>query len=158
MKRGKTNAVRILLTAGVAFAVRDYPVRDDALDAVSVARFLGAEPERVFKTLVTVGDSGEHFVFCLPGNAGLDLKKAARATGERRIGMLPARELQPLTGYVHGGCSPVGMKKELPVWIEESAQLFDAILVSGGARGLDVEIAPGDLVRVVGARYADLIA
>lgn len=158
MKGGKTNAVRILLTAGVEFAVREYPVREDALDAVSVARFLGAEPERVFKTLVTVSDAGEHVVFCLPGNAGLDLKKAARAAGARRIGMLPARELQPLTGYVHGGCSPIGMKKQLPTWIEESAQLFDTILVSGGARGIDVEIAPEDLVRMVGARYADLIA
>ncbi|MFW5745896.1 MAG: YbaK/EbsC family protein, partial [Spirochaetota bacterium] len=77
---------------------------------------------------------------------------------ERRIGMLPARELQPLTGYVHGGCSPIGMKKTLPTWIEESAQLYKTILVSGGARGLDVEIAPGDLVRLVGATYADLIA
>ncbi|MFW6261335.1 MAG: YbaK/EbsC family protein, partial [Spirochaetota bacterium] len=96
--------------------------------------------------------------FCLPGNAALDLKKAARAAGERRIGMLPARELQPLTGYVHGGCSPIGMKKTLPTWIEESAQLYKTILVSGGARGLDVEIAPGDLVRLVGATYADLIA
>lgn len=158
MSAGKTNAVRLLERAGIAFSTREYPVRDDALDAVSVAGFLGAEPERVFKTLVTVSDAGEPAVFCLPGNAALDLKKAARATGERRIGMLPARELQPVTGYVHGGCSPVGMKKELPVWIEESAQLFDTILVSGGARGLDVEISPSDLVELVGARYADLIA
>lgn len=158
MKGGKTNAVRILLTAGVEFAVRDYPVREDALDAVSVARSLGLEPERVFKTLVTVSDAGDHFVFCLPGNAGLDLKKAARVTGAHRIGMLPARELQPLTGYVHGGCSPVGMKRPLPTWVEESAQLFETIFVSAGARGLQVELAPDDLTALVGAGFADLIA
>ena len=155
---GKTNAVRLLERAGVGFATRDYPVREDALDAVSVARFLAVEPERVFKTLVTVSDAGAHCVFCLPGNATLDLKKAARAAGERRIGMLPARELAPLTGYVHGGCSPVGMKKALPTWIDESAQLFETILVSGGARGLQLEVEPTDLARLVGGRFADLTA
>lgn len=158
MSAGKTNAVRLLEQAGIPFATREYPVSEDALDAISVARAIGAEPERVFKTLVTVSDAGEHCVFCLPGSAELDLKKAARAAGARRIGMLPLRDLRPLTGYVHGGCSPIGMKRTLPTRVDESAELFDTILVSAGARGLQVEIAPGELVRLVGARYDDLTA
>jgi Cys-tRNA(Pro)/Cys-tRNA(Cys) deacylase len=153
---GKTNAVRLLEQAGIPFTTREYPVNEGALDAVSVARSLGAEPERVFKTLVTVSDSRLHFVFCLPGSAELDLKKAARATGARRIGMLPLRELQPLTGYVHGGCSPIGMKKSLPTWIDETAELYDTIYISGGARGLQVEISPADLIALVGATCADV--
>lgn len=151
-----TNAVRILEREGVTCTLHEYPVDEAALDAVSVARLVGAEPERVFKTLVTQNERGGHLVFCIPGNAELDLKKAATASGSKRIALIRLRELQPLTGYVHGGCSPVGMKKPLPTIVDESAELFETILVSGGARGLQVELAPDALVSLVGASYADV--
>lgn len=158
----KTNAVRLLEQAGTEFAIREYDYTDDALDAVSVATTLGVEPERVFKTLVTACDRGAHHVFCVPGNAELDLKKAARAAGARRIALIRLRELQPLTGYVHGGCSPIGMKRAFPTRIDETAELFETILVSAGVRGLQIEIAPGALVEILAAAspagYSDLAA
>lgn len=152
----KTNAIRILEQTGVPFSTHEYEVDESALDAVSVANRVGREPERVFKTLVTENDRGEHLVFCIPGNAELDLKKAAAASGSKRVALIRLRELQPLTGYVHGGCSPVGMKRVLPTIVDESAGLFETILVSGGKRGVQVEIAPDELVALVGASYADV--
>lgn len=152
----KTNAIRLLERCGATFAVHEYTVDEEALDAVSVARAVGFEPERVFKTLVARGDDGAPLVFCIPGNLELDLGKAARASGRRRVALIRLRELQPLTGYIHGGCSPFAMKKELPTWIDESAALFDTVLVSGGARGLQVEIAPDALTAIAGASVADL--
>ncbi len=152
----KTNAVRLLEQEGVRFSITEYTVDDSALDAVSVAGLLGVEPERVFKTLVTLGAPGEHAVFCIPGNATLDLKKAATAAGARRLSMLPLKELKPLTGYIHGACSPFGMKKPLPTFIDESVELFDTVFVSAGVRGLQIEVSPGDLLTVAGAVLADL--
>ncbi|MFW5688954.1 MAG: Cys-tRNA(Pro) deacylase [Spirochaetota bacterium] len=152
----KTNAVRLLEAAGVEFRVHEYPVDEDALDAVTVAGSIGVEPERVFKTLVAASQAGEHLVFCLPGSAELDLKKAAAASGAKRVALIRLRDLEPLTGYVHGGCSPVGMKKRFPTWIDESAELFETIYVSAGARGLQVEIAPEDLRSQTDAMVADL--
>lgn len=154
----KTNAVRLLEAAGVAFRTHEYAVDEAALDAVSVAGAIGAEAERVFKTLIARADSGEALVFCVPGSAELDLKRAAAVAGARRVAMLPLRELEPMTGYVHGGCSPVGMKRRLPTWVDESAELFETIYVSGGRRGLQVELAPAALAGLVGASYADLTA
>lgn len=153
----KTNAVRLLERAGVAFRTRAYEVREDALDAVSVAHSVGVDPDRVFKTLVTVSDGGEHFVFCIPGSAELDLKKAAHAAGVKRIALIRLRDLLPLTGYVHGGCSPLGMKKSFPTWIDDSSELFETIYVSGGARGLQLELAPRDLAGLIPCRAADLM-
>ncbi|MFW6289015.1 MAG: Cys-tRNA(Pro) deacylase [Spirochaetota bacterium] len=153
----KTNAIRLLEAAGIAFETRSYEVDEEALDAVSVARSVGADPDRVFKTLVTVSEKGEHFVFCVPATAELDLKKAARAAGAKRIALIRLRDLLPLTGYLHGGCSPLGMKKSLPTWIDDSSDLFETIYVSGGARGLQLELAPRDLARLIRCQHADLI-
>lgn len=152
----KTNAVRLLEQEGVQFSVTEYAVDESSLDAVSVAGLLGVEPERVFKTLVTVADSGDHAVFCIPGNATLDLKKAGAAAGARRLSMLPLKELKPLTGYIHGACSPFGMKKPLPTFVDESVELFETVFVSAGVRGMQIEISPEDLLAVTEATLADL--
>ena len=157
MSAGKTNALRLLEAAGIAYNPCEYPTGDGRIDAVSVAEKLGAEPDRVFKTLVTESPDREHFVFIIPGNAELDLKKAARAAGKKSIEMLRVKELLPLTGYVHGGCSPVGMKKLFPTWIDESAILYDRIFVSGGRVGLNLEIGPETLATFLPAEFADLI-
>ena len=154
----KTNAIRRLEAAGIDYSVREYPVGEDHLDAITVARAIDAEPDRVFKTLVTRGDRGGHYVFCIPGSAELDLRKAARTAGVRSIALIPLKELQPLTGYVHGGCSPIEMKKALPTWVDESCELFDTIFVSAGVRGMQIEIAPRELCSIVGASPADLTA
>ncbi len=154
----KTNAVRRLERAGIDFSIREYPVDGEHLDAITVARSIDAEPDRVFKTLVTRSERGDHYVFCIPGNAELDLRKAARTAGVRRIALIPLKELQPLTGYVHGGCSPIEMKRELPTWIDESCELFDTIFVSAGVRGMQIEIGPRELCSIIAARQADLTA
>lgn len=153
---GRTNAVRLLEQAGVPFETHEYEPDPDRLSATDVAATLGLPAERLFKTLVTVGTSGAHGVFIIPGPLSLDLKKAANACGEKRVAMLPLRELEPLTGYVHGGCSPFAMKRTLRTWIDESVLLFETVLVSGGRRGLQVELAPEVLVGMAGAAVADL--
>ncbi len=152
----KTNAVRILESANINFETFEYTFDDEALDAITVAAKINAEPEQVFKTLVCKGDSG-YFVFCIPGNFELSLKKAATASGVKKIEMLPLKELTNITGYVRGGCSPVGMKKLFPTFIDETALLFDKIYVSAGVRGMQLFINPNDLVRIIGAKFADLI-
>ena len=150
-KPAKTNAIREVEAAGVPFAFRTFEA-DGAPSGVEVATLLGEDPDRVFKTLVTTGKTGDHYVFMIPVAEELDLKKAAQAVGEK----LPLRELLPLTGYVHGGCSPVGMKQRFRTTIDETAQLFDTILYSGGRIGCQLETAPDDLVRLISAAYADL--
>jgi len=156
MNHAKTNALRLLEAEGIAFTPYEYDISDDRIDAVSVAAKLDAPPEQVFKTLVTASPDHEHFVFIIPGDAELDLKKAARATGKKSIEMIKAKELLPLTGYVHGGCSPVGMKKTFPTRIDESAILFDRIFGSGGRLGLNLAIAPETLAGFISADFADL--
>ncbi|MGE4564892.1 MAG: Cys-tRNA(Pro) deacylase [Victivallaceae bacterium] len=156
MNHAKTNALRLLEAEAITFAPFEYDVSDDRIDAVSVAEKLGAPPEQVFKTLVTVSPDKEYFVFIIPGDAELDLKKAARAAGKKSIEMIKAKELLPLTGYVHGGCSPVGMKKLLPTRIDETAILFERIFVSGGRIGLNLAISPEDLAGFINAEFADL--
>ena len=123
---------------------------------MEVAHLLNETPDRVFKTLVTVSASRHYYVFVVPVNATLHLKKAASAVGEKSIAMLPQKELLPLTGYIHGGCSPVGMKKLFPTFIHETAQLFDTIFVSAGRRGCQMELSPDTLCELIGAEYADL--
>ncbi|MDR2007185.1 MAG: Cys-tRNA(Pro) deacylase [Acidaminococcales bacterium] len=152
----KTNAVRLLAAAGIRFTVHEYDISDGKVSGVAVAVKLGREPERVFKTLVAEGKSTGLNVFLIPGNTELDLKKAARAAGDKYIEMIKARELEQRTGYVHGGCSPAGMKKRFPTFIDETAALYDAIFVSGGRPGLQVELAPADLARITGALFCDL--
>lgn len=154
---GKTNAIRALDAARVAYEYRTFEC-DGALAGTEVAAALGQDPDCVFKTLVTQGKSGGFYVFMIPVAAELDLKKAAAASGEKAIHMIKSRELLPLTGYVHGGCSPIGMKKLFPTFVDETAQLFDRIMFSGGRIGCQIQLAPDDLAAVVPFSYADLTA
>ena len=153
----KTNALRILESHSIEFDTTEYGVDEDNLDAISVARKIGAEPERVFKTLVARGDKTGVCVFVIPGPFELNLKKAATASGNKSVELIALRELTPLTGYIRGGCSPIGMKKPYPTWIDETAQLFDRIYASAGVRGLQMHLAPADLLRAIGAEWGDLV-
>jgi Cys-tRNA(Pro)/Cys-tRNA(Cys) deacylase len=152
----KTNAVRILEAAHIPFTAREYDVSDGEISGVAVAAKIGQEPERVFKTLVTEGKTTGLNVFIIPCGAQLDLKKAAAAAGDKYVEMIKSRELEPKTGYIHGGCSPIGMKKQYPTFIDETAQLYETINVSGGRVGLQVELAPDDIAKLTGAEYCDL--
>ena len=153
----KTNAVRILEAAGVRFAVYEYDPSDGKIDGMSVAAKIGREPEHVFKTLVTTGKTTGLNVFIIPADCELDLKKAALAAGDKHVEMVKSRELEPQTGYVHGGCSPVGMKKAFPTYIEETAQMLETMIVSAGRIGMQIELAPEDLLRVTRADFCDLV-
>ena len=153
-KEEKTNALRLLDAQGIHYETHTYD--PDTTDGESVAMLVGVEPDRVFKTLVTVAPSRKNYVFVVPVNCTLNLKKAASAAGEKSISMLLQKDLLPLTGYVHGGCSPLGMKKLFPTFLNETAQLFDAICVSAGRRGYQVEISPDALLEMTGGQYADL--
>ncbi|MGM9942441.1 MAG: Cys-tRNA(Pro) deacylase [Bulleidia sp.] len=157
-KETKTNAMRMLDEAGILYTVHTYDAQDGKLDAVSVAETLNQNPEQVFKTLVTIGNDRNHYVFVVPGNQKLDLKACAKAAGVKNVEMIPQKELLKTTGYIHGGCSPVGMKKLFPTWIDETAQLFDTICVSGGRIGLQVELNPSDLIELIGGKYAAITA
>ena len=152
----KTNAIRQLDTAGVAYEIVSFEVDESDLSGVHAAELIGADPQTVFKTLVCKSERGGYVVCCIPVAEKLDLKKAARAAGFKELSMLPLRELLPTTGYVHGGCSPLGMKKPFPTYIDETAILFDRIGVSAGERGLQMLLSPEDLARVAGAQFADL--
>ena len=157
-KEEKTNVMRVLDQKKVPYTAHTYPVGDAAPDGVSVAQMLGQDPAAVFKTLVVKGASGGYYVFDIPVAETLDLKKAARAVGEKSVAMLPAKELLPLTGYVHGGCSPVGMKKRFPTVFHESCLEHETISVSAGKVGFQVELNPADLIALAGGKTADLIA
>ena len=150
----KTNAMRQFDRKKLSYAVHAY---EGVISGVDVAATMGQEPEKVFKTLVTVGKSGGYYVFMIPVAQELDLKKAAKAVGEKSIAMIPQKELLPLTGYVHGGCSPVGMKKQFPTTIHESAAEFEKIFFSGGKIGLQIESSPQSLEKLMRLQYADLI-
>jgi Cys-tRNA(Pro)/Cys-tRNA(Cys) deacylase len=153
----KTNVVRILESMGISFDLATYPVGEEHVDAVSVARELGVPADVVWKTLVARDEKERALVFCVPGNLELDQKKAAKAAGVRSVRLIPLKELQPLTGYVRGGCSPIGMKKKLPTWLEEIGTTYERIYVNAGARGIQVIISPADLARVADAMWADLV-
>jgi Cys-tRNA(Pro)/Cys-tRNA(Cys) deacylase len=153
----KTNAIRILESRGIPFELLSYEYDEETSGAVVAAQKLGVSPERVFKTLVTSCADAAYAVFCIPGDAALDRKKAAAAAGCRRIELVPVKELFELTGYVRGGCSPIGMKKPFPVFIDEIATAFDWILVNAGSRGLQVKLDSSLLADAVGARFADLV-
>ena len=152
----KTNVMRLLGQKKVPYTPHTYPHGDDAVDGVTVAQMTGMDPAKVFKTLVARGASKTPYVFVIPVARELDLKKAAKAVGEKSIAMLHVSELTPLTGYVRGGCSPVGMKKPFPTFFDETALQFDFIYVSGGQRGLQIKIAPETLIAFVGAKTLDL--
>ena len=154
-KEHKTNAVREMEAAHADFTVRYFEC-PEALSGVEVASTLGQDPDCVFKTLVTQAKSGQHYVFRVPVACELDLKKAAQAAGEKAITMIKSRELLPLTGYIHGGCSPVGMKKLFPTFIDETAELYDRIMFSGGRIGCQIEAPLSELQRVVPVKCADI--
>ena len=156
-KEEKTNVMRLLEQRGIPYTAHSYPA-DGPVDGVSVAGFLGQDAEQVFKTLVCQGASGADYVFDIPAAESLDLRKAARAVGEKSVAMLHQKELLGLTGYVHGGCSPVGMKKPFPTVFHETAVLFDTICVSAGKVGHQVEVEPGKLIAFLGADTADIVA
>lgn len=151
----KTNVMRILEQKKVSYQSHCY-AQTDAISGVDVAQVLGQNPEQVFKTLVTVGASGGHFVYVIPVAKELDLKKAARAVGEKSVKMLPSKELLPLTGYIHGGCSPIGMKKVFRTTIDETAALQETIIFSAGKIGYQVELRLADLERILRFTLADL--
>ena len=154
-KDDKTNVMRILEQNGIPYTAHAYPA-DGPTDGVSVAKILNQDPEQVFKTLVTKAASGNYYVFDIPVAENLDLKKAAKAVGEKSIAMIPQKDLLPLTGYIHGGCSPVGMKKQFPTVFHETLVLFDTICVSAGKIGAQIEAAPQDLIQLLGAAAADI--
>lgn len=151
----KTNVMRLLEQKKVPYLHYTYE-SEGAVSGVEVAALLQQNPAQVFKTLVTTGRSGAHYVFVIPVGAGLELKKAARAVGEKSLEMLKQKDLLPLTGYVHGGCSPIGMKKAFRTTVDASAQDFDSIIFSGGRIGLQVQLALADLARLVRFQYADV--
>ena len=155
-KEEKTNVMRVLEQKKIAYTPHEYPA-DGPVDGVSVAAYLNQDPEQVFKTLVTKGASGAYYVFDIPVAENLDLKKAAKAVGEKSVAMLPQKELLPLTGYVHGGCSPIGMKKQFPTVIQEDAKELEYMHVSGGKLGMQIRLAPQDLQKVAKAEFADVI-
>lgn len=151
----KTNVMRILSQKGIAFTAHEYD--NTMTDGETIAHLLNEAPESVFKTLVTVANTGEHYVFVIPVCCTLDLKKAATAAGVKNIAMIKQKDLLPLTGYIHGGCSPIGMKKPFPTFVEESATLCDKIYFSAGKVGSQVHVAPDDLIQLIGADYRDLV-
>jgi len=156
VKEEKTNVMRTLEQKKIPYTAYTYPAEGGAMDGVSVAAYLGVDPEEVFKTLVAKGASGQYYVFDIPVAESLDLKKAAKAVGEKSIAMLPQKELLPLTGYVHGGCSPVGMKKPFPTVFHETTEILDRIMVSAGKIGFQIQCRPEDLLALVGATTADV--
>ncbi len=152
----KTNAMRILESAGIEYTAHEYDVNEDDLTGITVANKIGAEPESVFKTLVTTGDKTGLTVFCIPVTSELDLKKAAAVSGNKKVEMIKMKDLQPLTGYIRGGCSPIGMKKLFPTYIDETAILYDVISVSAGTRGVQIKLSPEKLREVVNAEFTDV--
>ena len=155
-KPEKTNVMRVLDSKKISYTSHEYEP-DPTLTGVQIAAILGEPPANVFKTLVTLGRSGAHYVFVIPVHAELDLKKAAKASGEKSIEMIKQKELLPLTGYVHGGCSPIGMKKPFPTFIHASAETLEKIYVSAGKVGFQIELSPSDLINAAGCVPADLV-
>ena len=156
-KEEKTNVMRILEQKNIPYTAHAYDHEEGvAVDGVTVAAQLGQDPECVFKTLVARGASKGIYVFCIPVAENLDLKKAARAVGEKSIEMIHVKEINALTGYIRGGCSPVGMKKQYPTVFHETAEIVDTIMVSAGKIGYQVELAPDALIELVGGTLADV--
>ena len=158
-KEEKTNVMRVLEQKKIAYSAHTYPHEEGmAVDGVTVAQSMGFDPAAVFKTLVARGAKGQFYVFDVPVAENLDLKKAAKAVGEKSIEMIHQKELLPLTGYVHGGCSPVGMKKLFTTVLDDSARSAGSILLSAGRIGRHIEISPAELARVIPFSYADVTA
>ncbi len=156
-KELKTNALRILDKLKISYSPHSYEC-GEFIDGVHIAEQLGQDPGQVFKTLVTVGKSGAHYVFVLPVALELDMKKCAREAGEKSLEMVHVNDIKALTGYIRGGVSPIGMKKQFATFVHVSAEEQKTILVSGGRLGLQVELAPADLLKACGGKFADIIA
>ena len=155
----KTNAMRLLEEAKIPFTAETYPVDEDDLSGVHTAEILGIEdPGCMFKTLVTKGSRGGYFVFCIPVAEELDLKKCAAVSGNKRVELVHVKDLLALTGYIRGGCSPIGMKKKFPTYFDESACLYDEITVSAGVRGCQLLLSAEDVISFTDAKLADLTA
>ncbi len=157
-KEEKTNVMRILDKAKIPYRHYAYDASDGHIDGEAVAKKLGQNPEQVFKTLVTQGASGGYFVFVIPVQKELNLKAAAKAVGEKSVSMLHVADLLKITGYIRGGCSPIGMKKQYPTVIDETCELFDTIIFSAGRIGTQVEVAPDDLMNLISASAAAITA
>ena len=151
----KTNVMRVLDGKKIEYAAHAYEP-DATMSGEEIAKILNEDADKVFKTLVTQGKSGQHYVFVVPVRAELDLKKAAKAAGEKAISMIKQKELLPLTGYVHGGCSPIGMKKQFPTFVHETAKQYEKMFVSAGKVGFQIELSPQDLEATVGCGFADI--
>ena len=152
----KTNVMRVLDSKKVKYNSHEYEP-DATMTGEEIAGILGEPAEKVFKTLVTQAKSGQYYVFVIPVIGELDLKKAAKVAGEKSISMIKQKDLLPLTGYVHGGCSPIGMKKRFPTFLHETAKDLERIYVSAGKVGYQVELSPEDLVKIVGCKLADVV-
>lgn len=157
MAEKKTNVMRILEKEKINYNSYEYDISDDLIDAVSVANKVGQDVNKVFKTLVTVGNSKNYFVFVVPGAEELDLKKAAKSVGEKSVEMIKVADINKVTGYIRGGCSPVGMKKQYKTVIHNTALNFENIIVSGGKKGTQIELSPNDLATLVNADFCDII-
>lgn len=155
-KEVKTNAMRILDKAKIAYKTYEYETDGVHIDGVTVANTLGQNPNEVFKTLVTHAKSGAYCVFVIPVAQELDLKKAAKAAGEKSVEMIAVKEINAVTGYIRGGCSPIGMKKQYLTVIDSSAESLEKIIVSGGKIGAQIELLPCDLLKAARAKYADI--
>lgn len=153
----KTNALRILDANGIKYSTKEYDFNEDEIDAISVANKINESTEIVFKTLVAKGDKSGYVVFVLPGNFDLDMKKAAKVSNNKSVELIKLKDLQTLTGYLRGGCSPIGMKKQFPTYVDETAILYDEIYCSAGIRGMQVRINPNDLVQLIDGEFADII-
>ncbi len=157
MKHKKTNAMRILERQGISYQMNRYEVTDAHIDGEHVATTIGVEPSQVFKTLVLESVQHAHFVFVIPVNQTLNMKRAAQAVGEKKLHLLPLEQLKPVTGYIRGGCSPIGMKNTFPTVIDAEATKLEMIYISGGERGLQIRLNVSDIVKATHAQVADII-
>ncbi|TFD92856.1 Cys-tRNA(Pro) deacylase [Jeotgalibacillus sp. R-1-5s-1] len=157
MAKGKTNAMRLLDAADIHYETFEYDTKDGLTDGISAAEKIGRSREEVYKTLVTQGTSKQHYVFVIPVDQELNLKKAAAAAKEKKVEMIPMKTLQPLTGYIKGGCSPIGMKKKFPTFLHESAKTRETVIVSAGQIGKQIEIKPADLCQITDGEITDLV-
>lgn len=153
----KTNAMRILESNKIPYKYFEYDVDENDLSGITVAKKINASTDEVFKTLIASGDKTGYCVFCIPVEFELNLKKAASASSNKSVELIKQKDLFNITGYIRGGCSPIGMKKQFPTYLDETAQLFSEIFISAGIRGIQIKVSPNDLVKLLNAEFADLI-
>ena len=156
MAQVKTNAMRILDTNNINYNILTYDKKDGKIDGISVAQKIGKDPKVVYKTLVAHGSNGDIYVFIIPVESELDLKKAAKITGDKKVEMIHVKDINKYTGYIRGGCSPIGMKKNYPTYIHEEAAFLDNIIVSGGKIGVQIELSVKDLTNIIDGELCDL--